>query len=282
MSKTKLVIVEGIPGAGKTTTARFIRDWLAGQGFQPRLYLEGDLDHPADFESVACLSLAQYARLLGRFPAARPLLEQHKQALHGEIYLGYRKLQNEFGSQLPPGLFASLARFEVYELPVRKFLRVTAAHWVDFTLLAQGEPFTYVFECCFLQNPLTTLLARHNLEPQAACAHILRVAERAKTLDPLVIYLDPPSIRQTLEKVAASRPREWLDYVIHYVTGQRWGPAHAQAGFECMVNFYPMRRDVEQALFPRLPWHGLWLEGAGLDWEQDYVRIEAFLKAFST
>ncbi len=280
MSSTKLVIVEGIPGAGKTTTARFIRDWLAGQGFQPRLYLEGDLDHPADFESAACLSAAQYARLLIQFPAARPFLEQRKQVLRSEIYLGYRKLEQEFGDQLPPELFANLTHYEVYELPARKFRRVTAAHWVDFTLQALEEPFIYVFECCFLQNPLTTLIARHNLDPQAACRHVLRVARGIQPLDPLVIYLDPPDIRRALEDAAARRPHAWLEYVIQYITGQRWGAAHAQAGFEGMVHFYQLRRDVEQALFPHLPFHSLWLKDAGLDWNRDYRQIAGFLEAF--
>ncbi len=281
MSPAQLVIVEGIPGAGKTTTARFVQDWLAGHGFQPRLYLEGDLDHPADFESAACLNAAQYARLLVRFPAARPILEQHKQVLRNEIYLGYRKLQQEFGDQFPPMLFASLAHYEVYELPASKFRRVTAAHWADFTHQALGEPFIYVFECCFLQNPLTTLIARHNLDPQAACRHVLRVAQAIEALDPLVIYLDPPDIRQALEDAAARRPRAWLEYVIQYITGQRWGLAHAEAGFEGMVHFYQLRRDVEQALFPRLPFQGLWLKDAGLDWNRDYRQIADFLKIYA-
>ncbi len=279
MRPTKLVIIEGIPGAGKTTTARFVRDWLAGQGLQPRLYLEGDLDHPADFESVACLSQAQYARLLGRFPAARPFLEDHKQVLRGEVYLGYRKLQNKAASQYPPELFDRLARYEVYELPAGKFRRVTAAHWADFTRQAKEEPYTYIFECCFLQNPLTTLIARHNLDPQTAGAHILKIAGGMKELNPLVVYLDPPGIRQALEKAAAARAPEWLEYVIHYITGQRWGQAHGQAGFEGLVSFYQLRRDVEQALLPRLPWRSLWLENAGLNWEQDYRRILDFISA---
>src|SRR5512146_715020 len=114
MRKTKLVIVEGIPGAGKTTTARFIRDWLAAQGFQPRLYLEGDLDHPADFESVACLDQAEYGRLVDKYPAQKAFLEQHRRVLRGEVFFGYRKLQNEFGERLPAGLLADLAGYEIY------------------------------------------------------------------------------------------------------------------------------------------------------------------------
>ena len=45
--KNKLILVEGIPGAGKTTTARKIRDELISQGQNVVLYEEG-MSHPAD------------------------------------------------------------------------------------------------------------------------------------------------------------------------------------------------------------------------------------------
>jgi thymidylate kinase len=52
---TKLIVVEGIPGSGKTTTANFIKELLDERNISNQLFLEGDLNHPADFESVACL-----------------------------------------------------------------------------------------------------------------------------------------------------------------------------------------------------------------------------------
>ena len=51
---TKLILVEGLPGSGKTTTAVFVADWLKEHGMETAVFLEGSLDHPADFESVAC------------------------------------------------------------------------------------------------------------------------------------------------------------------------------------------------------------------------------------
>ncbi len=65
--------------------------------------------------------------------------------------------------------------------------------------------------------------------------------------------------------------------MIGYITGQAWGAAHSQSGFEGMVNFYQMRRDVEKDLFDRLPWQKLWLERAGLDWARTTRQVEAFL-----
>lgn len=48
MSCSRLVIVEGIPGSGKTSSAHFIADWFRQNGRAVRLYLEGAPDHPAE------------------------------------------------------------------------------------------------------------------------------------------------------------------------------------------------------------------------------------------
>jgi DNA polymerase III delta prime subunit len=50
---TRLYIFEGVPGSGKTTSAKWLKSRL---GEIAKLFLEGDPEHPADYESVACLT----------------------------------------------------------------------------------------------------------------------------------------------------------------------------------------------------------------------------------
>jgi hypothetical protein len=283
MSSTHLILIEGVPGSGKTTTAQFVRGWLEQNGFRQRLYQEGDLDHPADYESVACLTYTEYAQLLEKYPSRRSLIDRYATRLRGEYFLPYRKLANQSGDSLPAGLIDDLAHYEIYELPVEKHRRLAAEHWQDFTTWALAGETTFIFECCFMQNPLTVLIARHNLDTADAAGHILRLAETTRPLDPLMIYLDPPDIRRTLEKAAQNRPKEWLDYVTGYITGQAWGAANRRSGesdFDGMVRFYEMRRNLEQDLFVRLPssWGKLWLDNAGLDWSLTTRQVEEFLE----
>ncbi len=285
MPPTRLILIEGVPGSGKTTTAQFVRNWLAGHAFRPRLYLEGDLDHPADYESVACLTLLEYTRLLEKYPAQAAILKQHAVFLRGEYFIPYRKLANQSGDQLPAGLIADLAGCEIYDLPVEKHRRVAAERWQDFTTWALAGDSTFIFECCFLQNPLTVLLAKHNLPVEAAVEHVLRLVEITRPLAPLIIYLDPPDLRATLENAARTRPSAWLDYVTGYVTGQAWGTANrrsGETGFDGMVRFYAMRRDLEKDLLTHrlpAPTRKLWLDNAGLDWADTTTRLAQFLES---
>lgn len=50
---TKLIIVEGLPGSGKSTTAKIVYDTLKDKGGNAELYSEGSYNHPADFDGVA-------------------------------------------------------------------------------------------------------------------------------------------------------------------------------------------------------------------------------------
>lgn len=53
---TKLYIIEGLPGSGKSTTARYVADCLLEQKIETTCYDEGNFEHPADYEFMACLT----------------------------------------------------------------------------------------------------------------------------------------------------------------------------------------------------------------------------------
>ena len=46
MSATRLILIEGMIGSGKTTTATRVGDWLAGRGEDARVFYECATDHP--------------------------------------------------------------------------------------------------------------------------------------------------------------------------------------------------------------------------------------------
>lgn len=279
MASTKLILVEGIPGSGKTTTAGFVARWLAARGIPTALFLEGNSDHPADFESIARLDEREFAALLARFPVQASLLKRAARVDGGDHFFRYRDLQDAH-PHLPDMLFTALASYEIYELPAATFQRLLRRRWQQFAATAASGDTTYIFECAFLQNPLTMMLGRHDETPAAAGTLVLDLASIVQPLAPRWLYLDPGDVRATLASVAQTRPPEWLEFVIAYHTRQGHGRAQGWRGFDGLVCFYEMRRAVELALLPRLPFPGLLLHHmawADRTWAENEERIASFL-----
>lgn len=271
---TKLILVEGLPGSGKTTTAVFIANWLQVRGVDTAVFLEGDLNHPADFESVAYLDRQEYVELLAQFPAEADFL-QSQVIQEGEGYFfPYRALQQSYPG-LPELLINTLAQYEIYEQPVPTFQRLLRRRWQRFVETAVTGNTTFIFECCFLQNPLTMLLGRHDEPIHVAEAFVLELADVVRGLRPCLIYLHPGEVRATLTRIAGERPSAWLDFVIAYHTQQGHGRAQGWQGFDGLVQFYEMRQTIELSLLPRLPFPHLL--GEHTNWAQNQEGIARFL-----
>lgn len=82
MSAARLILIEGMIGAGKTTTAGWIEDWLSGRGEQARAFREFDEDQPIRTRAVDQLrgeppqepgayDVSQWRRLAGRCQQGR-------------------------------------------------------------------------------------------------------------------------------------------------------------------------------------------------------------------
>lgn len=253
MRRHKLILIEGVPGSGKTTLASHVQRHLAAHGVPTRLVIEGDLDHPADFEMVAHYTAQDFEALLARYPDERGVLEAGAEAIGDDRFVPFRLLEQRASPPLSVGLLDELARHDVYETPLpATYCRLAIDRWARFVAKAQAAPEVVILESCFLQNPLTVLLAKHNVAPEEAAEHMRRLAETVAPLDPLLVYLWQPDTRATLEHAARERPADWLNFVVGYVTRQAWGQANGVRGFDGMVAFYEMRKALELYILPDL------------------------------
>jgi hypothetical protein len=276
--KTKLIIVEGIPGTGKSLTASFIKELLDKNHIQSILYQEGNLDHPADYESVACLDDAEYDNLLLKYNKNRDLLSKNVIKKGNDYFFCYRKMKQDSNTNLSDELFKALSKYDVYDLSLEKYNKICKARWKEFVKSSKSNHLLSIFECCFLQNPLSTMLARHNADQSYINQYIMDLTEIINDLNPVLIFLYQDSVKKTFEKVIPERPKEWLDFVIGYVTQQEYGKVHQLEGFEGLVKFYEALRTLEVDIFKTLPFKKLFIDNSGLNWDKCHQDIEIFLK----
>ena len=182
--KSKLILLEGIPGSGKSTAAVNLQSFLEGRNIPVRFWREGDFDHPADFEGIAGLSASEYQDLLTRHPELTEIVREHTSIRGDDYLLKYRKIQRLYPEKIDQSLVDELFHLDVYDgLPMDEYCRLALDRWQDFCDAAKNSNEVTLMECCYLQNPLTVMLARHNADPQFARQHIEKLTEIIRDLE---------------------------------------------------------------------------------------------------
>ena len=163
---------------------------------------------------------------------------------------------------------------------MEEYCRLALDRWQDFFESAKNSDEVTLIECCYSQNPLTVMLARHDADPLVASQHIERLTDIIRELNPVVIYLQQQDVRAALLHVHAERPKEWADFVIWYLTGQEYGKAHNLSGYEGVIQFYEMRQKLEVEMLRNLPIQQLVVEHSGKEWERCNEEIIGFVRQF--
>jgi hypothetical protein len=270
----QLIMVEGLPGSGKSTTAHFLSEWLADRRHPVAHFSEGRTDHPVDAEQVAVLSTETFIGLVGDFPAQGDDLIRGAEKVGDSWLVRYGQRRG-----WPCELRARLAEHDVHDGTVTPELyrQVLRESWDAFGDKAAHGGELYLLECVLLQNPLSALMARFDEPRHVVEGHVRALAESVTPLNPALVYLDPGDPTAALERIAAERPEEWLESVIAYHCGQGHGLAHGLAGFDGYVEFMRRRREVELDLLPSLGVPTLHVEVGDGDWETHRSRITAFV-----
>ena len=252
----KLILVEGIAGSGKSTTARKLEQTLGAQGTEVRLFQEGDL-HPCDLAWHACVPLAVYEDLLDTFSEHKHALGLYTSLEQDTAYVAYTKL--ELSPNHP--LFTELNRYEPYQgrVPLDTFRELHLSRWRAFAGRVKEYDTVYIFECAFLQNHVSELMLTYEAPPEAITAHMQALAETVRPLEPYLIYLSPTDIAWVIDHAAQARKSEhpewkdWFDQVIDYVKNSNYGETNGVTGRAGVLEFFRRRHLLELDILEQVP-----------------------------
>jgi Cdc6-like AAA superfamily ATPase len=275
---TKLILIEGNPGSGKTTTAGNLSKYLSEKGMEHVVYLEGDLHHPADFESVACFTEQEYSELLKKYSDDLSLLQSITVFKEGYYFIPYAKSKLEYKDSFPEALYVELEGYDVYKIPVERYGEVILNRWRHFSEEAEKQDKIYIFECAFLQNPINTFLARDDRPKSEIIDYFSQLANTIEKLNPLILYYYQDNVKETLDRVVNTRSKEWLDFVTWYWTGQEYGKNRGLKGYEGVVSYLQDKKQLDLDILKTIPIQHLLLDNSSYDWEQRLVEIHHYLE----
>ncbi|RIW30896.1 hypothetical protein D3H55_16045 [Bacillus salacetis] len=248
----KLILVEGIPGSGKTSACESILRKLKSKDLDSRIFMEGDPDHPADYESTAFIHSGKLQVLEKDFPELNDLRypERYNGTVEG-VLIPYGKLLQE--GKITESCAAELSKYDVYEMPVGLYKELIVTKLKAFVKESESSETIVITDCCFLQNPLTMLMAKYNEPTESIIEFVKSIEEILLQMDPVLIYLATLSVRETIEDVRKARPAEWFQHVASYYTEQEYGKYHElPQGLEGVIHLLEERMKIEKHIISLL------------------------------
>lgn len=253
MTKTKLILIEGLPGSGKSTTAEMTNDILKEWNVDTNLFLEGNVEHPADYEGGSYFSKTEFSQLLEQYNEVQPILVKHAIERCGGFVLPQYKLKEELDETMVSDSFwDDIWNHDIYELPLEKNIELITDKWQRFVEQAMTGNQTYIFECCFIQNPVTIGMIKYGASQEVVMNYVKRLAEIIEPLNPVLLYVEQQDLSRSFKKAVQERPKEWSTGFIDYYTNQGYGKIHGAEGIEGTIEVLEARNQLESSIFNAL------------------------------
>ena len=267
---SRLILVEGIPGVGKTTTARKIKAKLIEEGKDVILYEEG-MSHPADMAWNACLKEDEYNDFIKK---CSEMQEGSKKSISKEelisriqrqtriednnVILAYTRI--DFPEDCYWNLIGDIASKEICDgrKSLDEFRDIHLRRWSKFAEQALLNDNIYIFECAFLQNHIFELLGVYEKSDEEIYLYLKSLLETVKSLSPSIVYIEPSSVEDIIIQAAneskspeGSRP-DWIDEVANWVSNVNFGKSHNLKGIEGVFYFCKERLRIDKLMIEKL------------------------------
>jgi len=276
LAQTKLFLIEGLPGSGKSTTAGLVFDHLTRLGLNARVYIEGNLDHPADYDGWSYFSAGQFNLLLAEYKAFEKVLRHAAEKRLDGFLLERRKLKNFL---LPEELHDLLFSHDIYELPFNIHTSLLTERWQRFAGQSAKEETVYVFDCCFIQNPVTIGMVKWGVGDKEIAAYIKMLEAIIEPLNPVLIYVDQENIRDSFGKAVKERPADWSQGFMDYYTRQGYGLKQKAGGLEGTLTVLEARRKLEAGILSELTINSHTVDNSRFEMEGFSRKIEKIINS---
>lgn len=274
--KTRLIMIEGIPGSGKSTFAQKAADFYRKKGITVNLFNEGQA-HPADLAWQACVPLESFDQLLLRYSELENEIRKNMHINGDYAIIAYTQVKTDNRE-----FYKELENYEVYNnrVPFDVFCNLLYRRWEAFGKQAAGKTELNIFECAFFQNHINELQNYQLADKKDIESHLNKLLSFITDLSPVLIYLSQSNIRETIARVAKERIFEhgnWIDMAIAYVENTPYGKQNNLNGMEGFLRCIEDRKQIELDLLKTLPIDTIIVKNDNYNWESTWNELEAYL-----
>ena len=184
----RLILLEGLPGTGKTTNSYKLFEQMVRNGRDVRWLHEVSQPHPTLFFSESCFTKEEYRLFAEEYPQAAGILESIAEVRASTVGIDYLTASRKIPGQEEAVWYQALLQYDAMDFPLERYEPAALEKWEAFVNAALQNEEIYILDSSIFQYQIFTYLLNGAEYPRLA-GFVHDVMKLLKPLRPALIYL---------------------------------------------------------------------------------------------
>ena len=193
----RLIMLEGLPGTGKTTNSYKLYEQLVRNGRDIRWVHEVSHPHPTLFFSEACLTKEEYRLFTEKYPEIVKMLSSIAKIRATTIGIDYLTAARRLPGQEKAAWYQELLQHDVMDFPLERYEPIAYEKWEAFVHAALHDDTIYILDSSIFQYQIFTYLLNGAEYPRLA-GLVHSIMDMLRPLHPALIYLYRENIEDSI------------------------------------------------------------------------------------
>ncbi|WP_419887893.1 hypothetical protein ACN6MT_21055 [Neobacillus niacini] len=274
---TQLILLEGLPGSGKSTNSRIIMSHLDQLGKKVRWFHEVARPHPTLFFHEANLTLYEYEEFCGKFPNIKGILDSISIVMKDSISIDLLELEWNHQTVGNKEAINAIKEYDVWNYSLQKYIPIAIEKWRHFVKGVKTEKdYVVILDSSIFQFQIYTFLERNT--PFEDLEHfVTQLFSIIAELNPALIYIYRENVENAIINIEESRGIEFLERIWERDSHQPYYQ-NRPSGAEGYREFLRDYDKWSKQLFELTPFKKLGVEVSNKDWGKYISEILSFLE----
>jgi len=184
----RLILLEGLPGTGKTTNSYKLYEQLVRNGRDVRWLHEVSQPHPTLFFSEACLTKEEYCLFTEKHLEVAEMLSSIAEIRTTTVGIDYLTAARRMPGQEKAPWYQELLQYDVMDFSLERYEPIAYEKWEAFVHAALQDDTVYLLDGSIFQYQIFTYLLNGVDYPRLA-GFVHGIMNRLRPLHPALIYL---------------------------------------------------------------------------------------------
>lgn len=272
---TRLFMLEGLPGTGKTTNSYYLYRQLERNQKRIKWIHEVTQPHPTLFFNEACLTRSEYEGFVVKYPKTVEVFSRIAEFRQNTIGIDLLEIEWNYIDRIDTDAFTELKKFDVFKFSIEQYQEAALDKWSYFVEKALKEHgVIYILDSSILQYQIFTFLLK-NEDYDKLEQFLQKLVEIIQPLNPSLIYFYREHADDSIDYLEKTRGTKFLEDIRERDKAEPYYTQKPQGaeGFRMFLRDY---EDFAQRLFEHMDCRKLAIEITKQDWSSYELQILGF------